>query len=236
MKLLKIAAALLLTLAAPAAGAQMAAPAPSQAELDSLARAMACYVAPSVSKTLDNLERLDAPVDREAFLAAFTDILRGSEPLFTPSEADAFIGKFVAARRPIIPDTLSVASQQAFIDQVAALPGAVRLASGLVIVTEQAGSGSCPADTSTVEVRYTGRFANGYVFDSTDEPVEFTVGDLVPGFSEGLRHMQPGGRYRLIIPATLGYGPQGVPGHIPGNAALDFAVELIEIYPKPINQ
>lgn len=234
MKLVKIAAALLLTLAAPAAGAQTAAPAPTPAELDSLAQAMACFVAPSVTKTLADLERLDAPIDREKFLAAFVDILRGGEPALTPREADTFIGKFVAARRPIIPDTLSVASQQAFIDQVAALPGANRLASGLVIVTEQAGSGLCPADTSTVKVRYTGRFANGYVFDSTDEPVEFTVGDLVPGFSEGLRHMQPGGRYRLIIPATLGYGARGVAGHIPGNAALDFVVDLIEI--KPTNQ
>lgn len=229
MKLLKTAAALLLTLAAPAASAQMAAPAPTPAEADSLAQAMACFVAPSVAKTLDDLERLDASVDRERFLAAFVEILRGGQPSMTPREADAFIGKYVAARRPIIPDTLSVASQQAFIDQVADSKGAKRLSSGVVVVTLKAGKGDCPTDTSTAVVRYTGRFANGYVFDSTEEPVEFIVCDLVPGFSEGLRHMQAGGHYRLVIPAELGYGPKGVAGHIPGNAALDFEVELIEI-------
>ena len=41
--------------------------------------------------------------------------------------------------------------------------------------------------------------------------------------------MQPGGSYRLVIPAELGYGTQGIPGIIPGGAALDFTVNLIRI-------
>jgi len=41
--------------------------------------------------------------------------------------------------------------------------------------------------------------------------------------------LRPGGVYRLAIPASLGYGAEGIPGAIPGNAALDFTVELIEI-------
>ena len=55
----------------------------------------------------------------------------------------------------------------------------------------------------------------------------------VPGFSEGLKLMKPGGRYRIVIPASLGYGAQGVPGDIPPNAALDFHIDLLEILPKP---
>ena len=43
--------------------------------------------------------------------------------------------------------------------------------------------------------------------------------------------MRPGGRYRLVMPASLGYGTAGIPGVIPGNAALDFTVDLIEIIP-----
>ncbi len=52
---------------------------------------------------------------------------------------------------------------------------------------------------------------------------------MTPGFSEGLKLMKPGGRYRIVMPASLGYGPDGIPGAIPGNAALDFTVELISI-------
>ncbi len=41
--------------------------------------------------------------------------------------------------------------------------------------------------------------------------------------------MKPGGRYRIVMPASLAYGTEGIPGAIPGNAALDFTVDLIEI-------
>lgn len=229
MKLTKTAALLAVLAVAPAAGAQTAAPAPTPAQLDTLSEAVACYMAPSIVNVLTDLSTLDAAVDREKFLAAFADIVRGAEASMTPRQADAYISAFVASRRPVIPDSLTVASQQAFIDSVAALPGARRLPSGVVVVTEQAGSGDFPTDSSTVMARYTGRFANGFVFDSTDEPVGLPVGELVSGFSEGLRLMQTGGRYRLVIPADKGYGAAGVPGHIPGNAALDFTVEVSEI-------
>lgn len=232
MRLIKTAALVLTLAAAPALSAQTAAPAPTPEQADSLARALACFMAPSVTGAIDNLARLDAPVDREKFLEAFTAIVRGEEPAMTQREADAFIGAFVDSRRPVIPDSLPAASQQAFIDSVAALPGARQLPSGVVVVTEQAGTGDFPTDSSTVMARYTGRFSNGFVFDSTDEPVALPVGELVVGFSEGLKLMQPGGRYRLVIPADKGYGPRGVAGHIPGNAALDFTIDVSAIKPN----
>ena len=48
--------------------------------------------------------------------------------------------------------------------------------------------------------------------------------------------MKPGGRYRIVIPASLGYGERGVPGNIPSGATLDFLVDLLEIVPKPSGQ
>ena len=65
--------------------------------------------------------------------------------------------------------------------------------------------------------------------DATGRPVRFKVNELTPGFSEGLLLMQPGGRYRIAMPASLGYGPEGITGAVPGNAALDFTVELIDV-------
>ena len=52
---------------------------------------------------------------------------------------------------------------------------------------------------------------------------------LVPGFTEGLKLMKAGGKYRMFIPAHLGYGKENVQGVIPGNSALDFTVELINV-------
>ncbi|MDE5647858.1 MAG: FKBP-type peptidyl-prolyl cis-trans isomerase [Muribaculaceae bacterium] len=75
-------------------------------------------------------------------------------------------------------------------------------------------------------VSYEGRLSDGTVFDTTETPIAMTVGTLVPGFNQGLMKMRPGGTYRLVIPAEMGYGREGIPGVIPGNAALDFTVTL----------
>lgn len=218
---------------APAVHAQTMPQPPTQAQVDSLSRAVASYMGPSIAAVINDLGTLDANVDLDIFLETFGKAIRGEETGFTPAEADAFISRFVSERRVQIPDTLSVASQQHFIDSIAALPGARTLDGGVVLVTERAGSGTAPTDTSEVQITYVGRFANGVVFDSTETPISLLASDLVKGFTTGLTAMQPGGKYRLVIPAACAYGPQGIPGRIPGNAALDFTVELIAVSPVP---
>ena len=80
-----------------------------------------------------------------------------------------------------------------------------------------------------VRVTYEGRLTDGTMFDSSAEPVAMTVGELIPGFNEGLLLMSRGGRYRLHIPAAIGYGAEGAGGVIPPNADLVFDVALIDI-------
>ena len=86
-----------------------------------------------------------------------------------------------------------------------------------------------PAATDRVRVTYKGALADGTVFDSTDKAISLPVAGVVPGFSEGLQLMRPGGTYRLFIPAELGYGARGASGVIPPGAVLDFTVTLLEI-------
>lgn len=218
-------------MAAGAANAQTAAPDPTPAQIDSLSRAVASYVGPSIASVVHDLAMLDANVDMDVFLSALNEIARGGTPAFNVVEADAYIDKFVKERHPMIPDTLSLEREEEFVKACGAEKGAVTLPSGLVLITEKAGSGDFPTDTTMVEISYIARFSNGYVFDATEEPVVTEVGELVNGFSEGLKLMQPGGRYRLVMPASLAYGPRGIKGNIPGNAALDFTVELVAIKP-----
>lgn len=91
---------------------------------------------------------------------------------------------------------------------------------------------SNPSPHSRVRVHYEGKLTGGTVFDSSYKrgtPAEFSLEQVIPGWSEGLRLMKEGDVYEFTIPANLGYGEVGVPGHIPGNSVLIFKVELIKI-------
>ena len=109
--------------------------------------------------------------------------------------------------------------------------GVKKMPSGLLIETIVEGQGAAPTPSSTVVVHYTGKLANGSVFDSSverGEPATFAVSQVVKGFAEGLLNMRVGSKVVLTMAPELAYGPAAV-GPIPANSALQFEVELIQI-------
>jgi FKBP-type peptidyl-prolyl cis-trans isomerase len=182
---------------------------------------------------IDRVEAMIAmgyPFTTEQFCAALDQALRGNTMGFDPAAADNYLRdamNTIAASNA--PQPLSPESQQQFLNEQKQRPGVEQLASGLLfeIITE--GEGTSPGDADEVNVTYTGSLADGTVFDSTDRPVKFPVGNLVPGFTEGLKLMKPGGTYRIIIPPALGYGDKGAGGVIPPGAALDFTITLHDV-------
>ena len=108
--------------------------------------------------------------------------------------------------------------------------------SGLRYVDLAAGTGASPATGDRVEVHYTGWLENGTKFDSSldrKEPFVFPLGlgRVIKGWDEGVASMKVGGRRRLTIPASLGYGDRGAVRVIPPGATLIFEVELLRINP-----
>lgn len=119
----------------------------------------------------------------------------------------------------------------AFMEEQAAVEGANRTESGIVIQEITPGTGDNPNADDTVQVHYHGTLRDGTVFDSSvdrGEPATFPLNGVIPCWTEGLQHIGVGGKSRLVCPPNLAYGPQGPPG-IPGNSALVFEVELLEI-------
>ena len=105
-------------------------------------------------------------------------------------------------------------------------------ASGLRYIIEKEGEGEAPKATSSVTVHYTGYLLNGNKFDSSvdrGQPATFGLNQVIPGWTEGLQLLKPGGKAKLIIPANLGYGANGYPPVIPPNSWLVFDVELIKV-------
>ena len=106
-------------------------------------------------------------------------------------------------------------------------------ASGLKYIIHEAGeAGNKPAKGDQVSVHYHGVLtADGVMFDSSfkgGQPYQFPLGmgQVNPGFDEGVALLNKGGKATLFVPAALGYGAAGSPPVIPENADLIFYIEL----------
>ncbi|MFZ7109666.1 FKBP-type peptidyl-prolyl cis-trans isomerase [Avibacterium avium] len=111
--------------------------------------------------------------------------------------------------------------------------GTKKTASGLMYRIEKAGEGAPIKPDDMVKVHYTGKLADGTVFDSSvqrGQPAEFKLNQVIKGWTEGLQLVKKGGKIELLIPADLAYGKQGA-GPIPPNSTLYFKVEVLDVTP-----
>lgn len=103
--------------------------------------------------------------------------------------------------------------------------------SGLQFQTLKAGEGISPTDNDVTLIGYKGTLRDGRVFDENPQ-APMPVQGVVPGFSEALKKMKRGGKYKIWIPAKLGYGDQDKTDPktgqvvLPGGSLLIFEVEL----------
>ncbi len=121
---------------------------------------------------------------------------------------------------------------EAFLDANKKLDSVVTLPSGLQYKVLRPGTGKSPTDKDTVVAHYVGTLINGKEFDNSykrGEPATFPVTGVIKGWTEALKLMQVGAKWRLFIPSDLAYGERGAGGVIGPNEALIFDVELLSI-------
>jgi len=124
------------------------------------------------------------------------------------------------------------AKSEAELEKLAA--GFTKTASGLRYQIIQKGAGAKAEKGKKVSVHYKGQLVDGTVFDSSykrNEPIDFAlgVGQVIPGWDEGVGLLKVGDKARFVIPSDLAYGSAGAGGVIPPNATLIFDVELMDV-------
>ena len=136
-----------------------------------------------------------------------------------------------AAREKLAADNAE--KSRMFLVANATKPGIKTTPSGLQyqVVRAVAADVAKPTAVDKVTVNYEGKLIDGKIFDSSyerHEPIDFTLNEVIPGWTEGVALMKPGEEFLFFIPPDIGYGVRGAGGDIPPNAALIFKVELLK--------
>lgn len=123
-------------------------------------------------------------------------------------------------------------TSESFLDQAAREPGAMKTASGLIVIPITPGTGTVPQPADTVTVNYEGRLIDGTVFDSSAQrggPATVPLNRVIKCWAEALPLVKVGSKSRIVCPADLAYGDQGWPPLNKPGATLVFEVELLGI-------
>ncbi len=175
----------------------------------------------SVAATSTSTAKANAKSTAQANASATANV-QASATSVAQAVGTAYAGSPTPSAGPVTPPVVTQA--------------ATKLPDGLQLIDIKVGSGAVAKVGSTVSVEYTGWLqSTGKKFDSSfdhgGQPYDVTPlgkAQVIPGWNEGLVGMKVGGTRRLIIPPTLGYGPQAN-GPIPANSVLIFDVTVVAI-------
>ena len=164
-------------------------------------------------------------------VALLDNLKKEANVLMNAEEATEWLNKTMEAKEAEKNKALS-AEGEAFLAENAKREGVFVTESGLQYEVVTMGEGEKPTAESTVKVHYHGTLIDGTVFDSSvqrGEPIEFPLGGVIKGWTEGLQLMPVGSKFILYIPYQLAYGERGAGADIAPYSALIFEVELLDI-------
>lgn len=198
-----------------------------------------------------NIAQSGIPVQLVWICEAMQNV-RDNNAKMNEDEVNKYLQYYFMVKRP----AENAEASKAWLEKIEKKSGVKKTESGLLYKVEKMGDETVmPKDSrDVVKVQYTGRKRNGEVFDSSifenlpaerqemlkkrnpdsydkNEPVEFALNRVIPGWTEGMKLVGKGGKIHLWIPSDLAYGPRGMGREIEGNEALEFEVELIDVKP-----
>ncbi len=170
----------------------------------------------------------------DSFAKAIDDVLKGNPLKVDINKANSLVQEYSQKQKQKQFEAVIEKGKQ-FLAENGQREGVTTTASGLQYEVLTAGEeGSHPADTNKVLAHYEGTLLDGTVFDSSyqrGEPVSFGVTQVISGWTEVLKLMTTGAKWKVYLPYNLAYGERGTGqgGPIGPYETLIFTIELLEI-------
>jgi FKBP-type peptidyl-prolyl cis-trans isomerase len=184
------------------------------------------------------LSESPSKIDLDLFMRGIQDILGNRKSLVSPEDEEKVKADFSAqmqaeqAKKQAAMADQNSKAEEAFLSKNKSQKGVVTTATGLQYQVLKEGTGAAIKENDRVKVHYRGTLIDGTEFDSSyarNQPAVFDVAGVIPGWTEGLKLMKFGGKYRLWVPSKLAYGARGAGRAIGPNSLLIFDVEPLEI-------
>ena len=191
---------------------------------------------------MSNLKQQGADLKLEKMIEGMTSASAGKELGMGQEEVTALMASFskLVEKKQVekmkLKSAANIAAGEVYMAKIAAEDPKAKMLEGIQVQVLKEGTGAMPAAGQRVKVDYHGTFTDGTVFDSTlkpasgaaPTPAEFNVAEVVPGFSKVLQAMKVGGKWKVCIPGSQGYGAAGR-GKIGPNQALICEITLLDI-------
>ena len=186
-------------------------------------------------------KEMDEKFDLDALGRGIRDAYTGQQPLIGEKEAIELQRQFASRQQEKeIKKTVARVKKNrdaaaAFLKENKKKKDVKVTESGLQYRVIKQGKGPKPGLNDTVKVHYRGTLISGREFDSSykrNQPVEFQISQVIPGWQEALQLMNVGSTYEIFLPPDLAYGDRGAPPVIEPGSMIVFKVELLGITGK----
>ena len=146
--------------------------------------------------------------DYDALKSGLQDSVEKKESKYPEAELKSAMEKFSTAMQQLEGQRAAAAAKisESYLAENGKKKGVTTTASGLQYEVLTAAEGPKPAATDTVKVHYKGTLTNGEEFDSSyarNEPAEFPLNGVIPGWTEGVQLMNKGSKFKFVIPGKL---------------------------------
>ena len=172
-------------------------------------------------------------VNNDLILKGLIDVMQNKNPDLSPQDAGKIYSSYTTSLRAKAGEKNKAIGEK-YLAENGKRKEVTTTASGLQYEVIKQGSGVAPKVTDKVTVHYHGTNIDGSVFDSSVEkgqPLTYPVNGFVQGWQEALQLMQPGAKYKLVVPYNLAYGERGSGAKIKAFSTLIFELELISVEP-----